>query len=244
MNYTQSNPIAIALCFLSILALHANTALAQSGMTAEEEAIYRKMVESTGIDPDAQMKAIEQNNNAQQWTDAEVIHYSIVGVYEGEAMISSQPGTGSGYADVTDGVVIELDWNLPETKLVGTPSIENDKSVVSNLHDSEPSCLPPILKGDYEHFDLLGIKDGLAGSLEMQVQTSHPAIEVVQFCTGSRKTIPAGLDTRPESFGVPSPVLITMALPDSDSVSVSPDKKSIIQKKDGWTWTFTPSVKK
>jgi hypothetical protein len=38
--------------------------------------------------------------------------------------------------------------------------------------------------------------------------------------------------------------MLGMALPDSDNLSISPDKKSMIQKKAGWTWTFTPSVKK
>jgi hypothetical protein len=33
-----------------------------------------------------------------------------------------------------------------------------------------------------------------------------------------------------------------MPLPDSDDLRVSKDKKSLITKKDGWTWTFTPSI--
>jgi hypothetical protein len=55
---------------------------------------------------------------------------------------------------------------------VGTPRIQNSKSVVTNPHDSEPSCLPPVLKGEYEHYDLLGIKEGLGGALELEVQTT------------------------------------------------------------------------
>jgi hypothetical protein len=31
------------------------------------------------------------------------------------------------------------------------------------------------------------IKDGLAGSLEMQVQQIYPAANVIQFCTGAPK---------------------------------------------------------
>jgi hypothetical protein len=66
----------------------------------------------------------------------------------------------------------------------------------------------------------------------------------VQFCTGKRKAVPASRDLRPESFGVVSPVAFGMPLPDSDALRISPDKKSLITKKAGWTWTFTPSIQK
>lgn len=47
----------------------------------------------------------------------------------------------------------------------------------------ELSCLPPVLKGEYEHYELMAIKEGLGGALELQVQTSYPVVEVAQFCT-------------------------------------------------------------
>lgn len=244
MKYVRSNCMPIVSCFLFTLALHSSSVLAQAAMSPEEEAIYKNMVKSAGMDPDAQMAAIEQNKNVQHWANAELIHYHIVGVYQGEANVSSQPGTASGFVDVTDGVEIELDWKLSESKLVGTPHIQNSKSGVKNPHDSEPSCLPPILKGEYEHYDLLGIKDGVSGELELQVKTTYPAVEIVQFCTGSRKPIPAGSETTSEVLVVPSPVMFGMAIPDSDDLSFSPDRKSMIHKDGDWTWTFTPSVKK
>lgn len=244
MKYIQFKPMLIVLGLLFSLALQAGSALAQTKMSAEDEAIYRNMVKSLGMNPDTQMGAIKQNENAQRWTDAKVIHYHVVGVYQGTPNISSDPGKGSGLADVTDRVEIDMDWKLSESKLVGIPHIQNSKSVVKNLHDSERSCLPPVLKGDYEHYDLLGVKDGLGGALELQAQTTYPVVEVVQFCTGSRKPMPAGRKTRPETLVVPSPVMFGMALPDSDNLRISPDKKSMIHKNADWTWTFTPSVKK
>jgi hypothetical protein len=36
--------------------------------------------------------------------------------------------------------------------------------------------------------------------------------------------------------------MMAMPLPDSDNLRLSTDKKSLIVKKAGWTWTFTPSV--
>jgi hypothetical protein len=186
-------------------------------------------VQSQQMDMDAMMK----------WGAADTVRYHIVGVYRAPTTIASD---ASGVADVTDRVVIDLSWKLSEAKLVGQPTFQNTKSTALNPRDREPSCLPPLLKGEYEHYELLAVKDGLGGALEMQVRTSHPIVEVAQLCTASRKSVPAKVDTRSEDFVVPSPVMFGMPLPKSDDLAVSPDKKSFIVKQAGWTWTFTPSI--
>jgi len=175
----------------------------------------------------------------RKWGAADVVRYHVVGVYQGKTYIASD---GSGQADVTDRVVLDFTWKLSEMKLVGQATIQNTKTTVTNVSDREPSCLAPVLKGEYEHYDVVGIKEGLAGMLELQVETRYPVVEVVQFCTGSRKAVPAKTKTRPEEFGVVSPVAFAMPLPDSDSLRVSADKKSLVGKKAGWTWTYTPSI--
>ena len=88
----------------------------------------------------------------------------------------------------------------------------------------------------------MGIKDGPGGALELQVQTAYPVVEVAQFCKASRRTVPGKIKTRPEDMAVPSPVMFGMPLPDSDQLRVSADKKSLVHRKAGWTWTFTPSI--
>jgi len=183
------------------------------------------------MDMDAMMK----------WAKADVIRYHIVGTYEGKTYIASD---GSGQAEITDGLVVDLTWKLSEYKLVGKPTFQNVKTVVKSVSDREPKCLPPVLKGEYEHYDVLSIKEGLAGSLELEVQTRFPVVEVVQFCTGSRKAVPAKIETEPQEFGVISPVAFGMPLPDSDDLRISKDKKSLISRKNGWTWTFTPTIAK
>ena len=174
-----------------------------------------------------------------RWAGADVIGYHIVGVYAGKPYIASD---GSGLADVTDRVVIDLKWKLSEMKLVGTPTFQNTKSVLTNPKDKEPSCLPPVLKGEYEHYEVRSIKEGPGGALELQVETTYPVVEIAQSCTASRKAVPASRKTRPEELVLPSPVMMGMPLPDSDDLRVSKDKKSMIVKKAGWTWTFTPSI--
>lgn len=175
-----------------------------------------------------------------KWASADVIKYHIVGVYSAKTDVVD--GTDIGYADVTDRVVIDLTWKSSEMKLVGTPVIVNEKSSVTNLSNYEPKCKPPTLQGAYEHFTALSIKEGVPGSLEMQVQRSYPVAYVIQFCTGAPKAVPARTETSTEEFGVISPMLFAMPTAGNKDVTISPDKKSIIVRKGGWTWTYTPTV--
>jgi hypothetical protein len=245
MRYIQSNLMLIALCLLFVFALQPSPAPAQQKMSAEEEAIYKSMIKSTGNDPDMATEAIKKNESSRRWTEGKdgIVDYHIVGVYQGRTNIVGD-SNWIGYADVTDRVVIDLKWKPSESKLVGKPTFQNTKSEVKNPRNPEPSCLPPVLKGEYEHYELQGIKQGLGGALELQVQTTYPVVEVAQFCTGKRKSVPGSRKTRSEELVVPSPVMLGMSLPDSDNLRISADKKSLIHKKAGWTWTFTPSTKK
>lgn len=245
MRLVNFKQMSAGLCFLFTLTLLSNPAFAQKKMTPEEEAIYKNMIKSTGMDPDAMTKARKDNEATRSVSEGKnsIVPYHIVGVYQAQTNVVGD-SNWIGYADVSDRVVIDLNWNLSESKMVGAPQIQNSKSEVKNPRNPEPSCSPPIIKGEYEHFELLGIKPGLSGALELQVQTNYPAAEVAQLCTGARKSIPASRKTHTEEMVVPSAVLLGTALPDSDNLRVSPDKKSLIHKKAGWTWTFTPKMKK
>ena len=174
-----------------------------------------------------------------KWGAADVIRYHVVGVYQDQSLVS---GDGAAIADVADRVVFDFTWKLSEMKLVGKPTFQNFKTTVAKPRDREGKCMPPVLKGEYEHYEVLGIKDGLSGSLEIQVQTTYPVVDVPQMCTGKPKAVPAKNDIRPEQFVVVSPVTFGMPLPDSDDLRISKDKKSLITKKDGWTWTLTPTI--
>lgn len=174
-----------------------------------------------------------------KWAAADVVRYHIVGVYEGTSYVASD---GAGQADIADRVVIDLTWKLSEAKLVGTPTFQNAKSTVTKLRDREPACLPPVLKGDLDFYELLAVNDGLGGAIDLKVRTTYPVVEVAQACTGGRRTVPAKVEEKQEVFGVLSPVMFGMQLPKSDNLAVSADKKSFIVKKAGWTWTLTPSI--
>src|SRR3954465_5684559 len=80
----------------------------------------------------------------QKWGSAELVKYHIVGVYQDAPPIASDSG---GRADVTDRVIIDLNWKMSQQAIVGTPAIQNSKSTAANLRDYTPSCLPPVMKG-------------------------------------------------------------------------------------------------
>lgn len=244
MRHYARYPLQISLCLLLAWCLPLGTALAQKKMTPQEEAVYKNMLMSAGMDPDEMAEVTKRTDNVNRWNAGSgIIDYHVVGVFQGRTNVAGNT-SWIAYADVSDRVVMDLKWKLSESKLVGTPSIQNTKSIVKNPRNPEPSCNPPVIQGDYEHYEVLGVKQGLSGMISLQIQTSYPVVEIVQFCTGSRKSIPAFRNTWPDDMSVPSPVLFDAELPDSDALRVSPDKKSLIVKKGGWTWTFTPSVKK
>jgi hypothetical protein len=140
-----------------------------------------------------------------RWASADVVRYHIVGAYQNQTYIAAD---GSGLGDVTDHVVIDLTWKLSESKLVGAAIIQNTKSTVTNLRDREPACLPPVLKGEYEHYDLLGVKDGQAGALELQVKTTK-----VTLSSPFMRTAATAVKEPPMSPGASSKIAANHLLP-------------------------------
>jgi hypothetical protein len=176
----------------------------------------------------------------QKWASAKVIHYTVEGVYSGETPVTPTMG---GLADVVDRVNLNLEWVLGEAKLAGVSGLKNANAEVSKLRDREPKCMPPVLKGPLE-LTVLEVGPGLGGAIDMKVERSYPTVEVAQFCTASRKTVPASKKVDVYSMTVPSPTMMAMGLPPTKELSFSPDGKSMIVKQGNWSWTFTPSVTK
>lgn len=175
----------------------------------------------------------------QRWGNAKVVYYSVEGAYSGPTSMTRVMG---GMADVADHVSMTLEWSLGEAKLLKVTNLRNTPSRVSNLRDREPSCLPPVLNGSYEHATVLDVSTGFGGAIDLKVDRSYPAVGVAQSCTASRKSIPAEKKTSVETLVVPSPMMLAMGVPSSPQLSFSADKKSMIVRKGDWTWTFTPST--
>lgn len=175
----------------------------------------------------------------QKWGSAKVVYYTVEGLHSGVTSVTNGQG---GLGHVVDRVTMNLEWSLGEGKLLNVSALKNYPSEVTNLRDFEPSCLPPVLSGPLELATVLEVTNGLGGAIDLKIERSYPAAGVAQFCTASRKAVPAAKKVVMESMAVPSPVLLAMGAPASSTLSYSADKKSLIYKKGDWTWTFTPSV--
>lgn len=177
-----------------------------------------------------------------KWLKPKTIFYHVEGAYAGKTLVSEP--NGGAWAEVTDRVAFDLEWNLRNGTLAQVLKIENFPTKTANVRQGEPKCAPPVLHGAYEHWTVLEIATGPAGQPEMKVETAVPDVDVPQFCTGKPKRWKGKKSVRPEELVVLSPVLLTMPLGPSKDVRVSDDRKSIVAVKKGWTWTFTPSVTK
>lgn len=236
------NSVGLEGLFLLAISCMTLPAAAQQ-MSKADQAIYDQMVKSAGMDPALVHQAQNTVDSSQKWSEGKdgLVYYHIVGMYKGTPNVIG----GSdwiGRADVTDRVDIDLAWKLDEAMLVGTPRFKNYKSEVVKVRNGEPKCTPPVLKGEFEFFDLTGIKQGLSGTLEMKVQTKYPAVSVAQVCTGASVVVPASIVEQPEQLIVLSPVALS-GVGKGPNVRVSADKKSMSTSSAGWTWTYTPSVK-
>lgn len=170
-----------------------------------------------------------------------VIHWSVVGDYSGEDLILNV-GT-SGYAPVTDHVEIGFDFTTEgNSGLTGEPAVTNFASVMGALRNGADGCRAPTASGSYEHSTIEQLNAGPGGQLTMVVRTDYPAGDVPVACTGGNQHSPARSSTTETDFIVPGIALLMMGDQlTGDDIRVSPDKRSLIVKRDGWTYTYTPS---
>ncbi len=180
-------------------------------------------------------------NDPGELLSAKVIHWSVVGDYTGEVLVLDV-GT-SGYAPVTDHVEIGFDYTSEGNGgLVGTPAFVDSTSQLGALRNGARGCRAPLVTGHYEHSSIESITNGLGGQLAMQIRTDYPEGSVPVACTGGNQASPAHSESTQVDFLVPSVALLSMGdqMPAGD-ISVSRDKRSIIIKTAGWTYTYTPT---
>lgn len=222
-----------------IIALELAAAAGAQELTAEERAILDQMMRNAGVDPQQANAASAQLQRAQQFGDK--VRYRVVGVYRDRTNVSADPNWMA-YADVTDRVELQLDWQLSEAKLIGAASLQNAKATLANPRNPEAKCAPPSVQGPFE-YDLKSAEQGIGGALRLHVQTSFPPVQVHQFCTGALKAIAAKQTMVTHDLMVPPPSMLAMQLPANGEMTRSADGNSLVHRKGGWTWTFTPRPK-
>ena len=176
-----------------------------------------------------------------RWAKASVVHYKMVGVYEGATVIADREPAGT--ATVTDRVELELDWDLKAGALVGTATFVNAPAETRDLRNIDRSCPAPTPDGAYEHLTVAGVA-GLNGSLELSGTRTFPRIRVVAGCLAVQepKTVRGWLQDVVERVVVPSPLLLVAPAGSDPNLTVSDDRTSFTVRNGAWTWTFTPTL--
>jgi hypothetical protein len=211
-------------------------------MTRTRSPLVAVALASTLIAPPfAQRAAGQSADEIARWTAARVVHYHMVGVYDGPAVIAYREPAGQ--ATVTDRVEIDLDWDLKANAMVGEPKIVNAASEVRELRNEHASCPPPAPNGPYDHLDVKTITTS-GGALELKGTRSFPSIRVVSGCQGVEepRTVRPWEQDVVERMVVPSPLMLVAPAHSVPNVTVSEDKASFTIKGGAWTWTYTPTV--
>jgi hypothetical protein len=154
---------------------------------------------------------------------ANIVHYKIVADYKAKTVIAYKEDGGQ--AMVTDRYILDLDYDLKTSKVVGLIKIQNFKSQSTDFQNVERSCPKPVPHGEYEHFELTSAKDNGYSQLELTATRSYPAIDATADCQGSwhKRSVGPKSETVTDTIG-----LVEM---DEGTFTV-PDTKD-------WTWTFT-----
>lgn len=176
-----------------------------------------------------------------RWTTAKVVHYRMVGLYEGPTVIAYREPAGQ--ATVTDRVEIELDWDLKANAIVGEPKVVNAPAEVRDLRNTHASCPAPTPEGSYDHLDVKAIS-AAGGSLELKGIRVFPSIRVVSGCQGVQepRTVRPWEQEVVERMVVPSPLMLAAPAGSDKNLTVSADKASFTIINGAWTWTYTPTI--
>lgn len=176
-----------------------------------------------------------------RWAAAKVVHYRMVGVYDGPAVIAYREPAGQ--ATVTDRVEIELDWDVKAGSIVGTPAIVNAATEVRELRNTHPSCPAPAPHGPYDHLEVKTVT-AAGGALELKGTRSFPSVRVVAGCQGVQepRTVAPWEQEVLERMVVPSPLMLAAPAGSDRNLTVSADKASFTIRNGAWAWTYTPAI--
>jgi hypothetical protein len=175
-----------------------------------------------------------------KWSNAKVVRYHVEGVYEAWTPIADE----ASQSNVTDGLVMDVIWEMRARKAQGMPQIQNKASTSKGLRNIHPPCPAPVMKGQYEHFEAKEV--GFDGQDRMALKgiRSFPPIDAGLDCPASNalKASPAKQTEVTEYIALPNPMMLSVGSFNTPNMTVTPDKKSFILKTGNWTWTYTPSL--
>jgi hypothetical protein len=193
-----------------------------------------------------------------KWQMAEAVHYDVVAVYSGPAVIvkTDTPTRASYNGQVTDRFEIGFDWNPAGMSLVGKPTFKNFPSA---LPAGTPpyvvagsQCAGPKLSSPYDHVEIVGANAGVLGSnaLELSAKRTFGAGAVSHWNeNGCGNWVQATASSETVSLAIQVPLGLMLVMPretlPANMTVKGPDTVVLDDsKKDGWTYTYTLKVVK
>lgn len=179
---------------------------------------------------------------AQKWAAATFVKYRVEGVHNARAAVVR--GDYPGNADVLDRVTVEFTWDNKKGAIVGTVTVADVKSDLSNIKSDKTNCPPPQLKDGYEHFQTMS--HSLSSSEQVQIKGTRtfPAASVSNYpASCSMRAIPGGKEDVLLWVAGVGPEALAMPIVPGGPIAVAPDRKSFSIKGAGnWVWTYTPTL--
>jgi hypothetical protein len=190
-----------------------------------------------------------------KWQTANAVHYDVVAVYSGSAVIiQTGPPTRASYdAQVTDRFEIGFDWNPAGMSLVGRPTFKN---FPSELPAGTPSyvvagaeCAGPRMTSPYDHVEVVGATAGVLGSnaLELSAKRTFGAGSVSHWNEhGCGNWVQAAATSETVSLAMQVPLGLILVMPQALSANMTLSGPNTIvlddSQKDGWTYTYTLKI--
>lgn len=204
------------------------------------------------VPPAAMGQDIEE---MMKWQTASAVHYDVVAVYSGSAVIiqTESPTRASYDAQVTDRFEIGFDWNPAGMSLVGRPTFKNFPSA---LPAGTPpyvvagaECTGPRMTSPYDHVEVVGATAGVLGSnaLELSAKRTSGAGSVSHWNEhGCGNWVEAAATSETVSLALPVPLGLMLVMPQTLSANMTLSGPNTIvlddSKKNGWTYTYTLKI--
>jgi hypothetical protein len=181
-----------------------------------------------------------------------VIHYRLVGEFQGEQKILREIAGGAS-APVTDRVEVDLDWDQTTYTIMGKPTVKNTATKITGALKYGEKCPAPRVEGTFEFATVVDVKV-MATLLQFDSKSEWPGGAVPSArnqetgtCGEIWNPTEPGSETTTFSLNLPPAVIIAAPSMGGD-IEVTPDGKSMLVKAssqtDGWAWTITPTIVK
>jgi len=221
----------------------------RSSLFVAASMLMKKLLIVVGLVSIAAPASAQDLDAMLRWTEATVVHYRVVGEFSGEVPILGE-WSAHRHASVADHVEFELDWNQADFNLVAKPVIRNTPTKVERVIPL-PGCPAMKVEGTLEQLTLTAVRTDDAmrysGIVILDTRRDQPAGSYPYGgegvpCGGAWQTSPARSETTTMNVQLPPGMMLVRP----GGFTLTPDKKSFVEKDEGtgWTWTITPTIDK